>query len=89
MTPFEEIPNPFEEVPYKPPKRKTPLRKRTVKLIWFRMGPERDYPLYLRKAYKKARHKRKSERLAPGYWDSYVKGNLYQPCPPPPKGVKA
>lgn len=78
--------NPFEEIPYKAP-GKVALRKRTVKLIWFRMGPDRDYPLYLRKAYKKARHKRKSERLAPGYWDSCVKGNQDQPCPPPPKGV--
>ena len=75
--------NPFEEVPYKDP-GKVPLRKRTVKLIWFRMDGS---PLYLRKAYKKARHKRKSERLAPGYWASCVAGYQDQPCPPPPKGV--
>ena len=81
--------NPFEEVPYKAPK-KVPLRKRTVKLIWFRMCGDRDVPLYLRKAYKKARHKRKSERLAPGYWRSYVAGKMYEDtaCPPPPKGVE-
>ena len=32
-----------------------------------------NIPFYVRKSYKKARHKRKSERLAPGYWDYFVK----------------
>ena len=43
-------------------------------MIWFRFAKDgRDIPVYYRKAYKKARHKRKSERLARGYWDTFVK----------------
>ena len=46
-----------------------------VGMIWFRFAKDgRDIPVYYRKAYKKARHKRKSERLSPGYWDAFVKG---------------
>jgi hypothetical protein len=44
-----------------------------MKLIWFRMARDgRDIPVYFRKAYRKARHRRASERLAPGYWRTYV-----------------
>jgi len=44
-------------------------------MIWFRFAKDgRDIPVYYRKAYKKARHKRKSERLSPGYWETFVKG---------------
>ena len=47
--------------------------KRTMKMIWFRMAKDgRDIPVYDRKTYKKARYKRASERLAPGYWKSCV-----------------
>ena len=46
-----------------------------VAMIWFRFAKDgRDIPVYYRKAYKKARHKRKSERLSPGYWETFVKG---------------
>ena len=45
---------------------------------WFRPAKDgRDIPVYYRKAYKKARHKRKSERLAPGYWETFVKGGNF------------
>ena len=49
------------------------------KWIWFRAAKDgRDIPVYYRKAYKKARYKRKSERMAPGFWESYVKGGILE-----------
>ena len=50
-------------------------------LIFFRVccsKDGRDIPVYDRKAYKKARWKRKSERLAPGYWEQNVKQTFEQ-----------
>ena len=49
--------------------------------IFFRMSCSkdgRDIPVYDRKAYRKARWKRKSERLAPGYWEQNVKQTFEQ-----------
>ena len=45
-----------------------------LKTFWFRINGQRDIPVYERKNYKKARVKRQSERLMPGHWDLYVKG---------------
>lgn len=42
-------------------------------MIWFTNASDgRTIPVYYRKAYKKSRHRRKSERLAPGFWAKYV-----------------
>ena len=44
-----------------------------TKWIWFitnKIGL--SCPIYYRKAYKKARFKRKSERMAPGFWSTCV-----------------
>ena len=48
--------------------------------IVFRWGAKdgRDIPVYNRKAYRKARWKKKSERLAPGYWEQNVKQSFEQ-----------
>lgn len=43
------------------------------KVIWFLITEKGDVPLYKRKAYRKARFKRASERMAPGYWKACVK----------------
>jgi hypothetical protein len=49
-----------------------------LKWIWFRLSKDgRHIPVYNRKSYRKARYKRKSERLAPEFWDVYVKGEDY------------
>ena len=42
-------------------------------MIYFRQAKDgRDIPVYFRKGYKKARYKKASERLAPGYWKMCV-----------------
>lgn len=48
---------------------------RRVKTFWFAINKKgMDIPVYDRKAYKKARVKRQSERMCPGHWDMFVKG---------------
>ena len=43
-------------------------------MIFFRSSKDgRDIPVYFRKQYKKARYKKASERMSPGYWEQFVK----------------
>lgn len=52
------------------------MKRKPSRYIWFRFPKyDWDVPVYERKAYKKARFRRKSERLAPGYWETFVRRN--------------